>query len=70
MVHFQTKNRNLGNFWRALQWKMLVYPMDIWSILRPFGIFRGNLVYFVVIWYIFLRVGILYQEKSGNPGVN
>jgi hypothetical protein len=22
----------------------------------------------VVIWYIFLRVGKLYQEKSGNPG--
>jgi hypothetical protein len=24
-------------------------------------------VYFVVNWYIFPRVGILYQEKSGNP---
>jgi hypothetical protein len=23
--------------------------------------------YFVVIWYIFHRFGILYQEKSGNP---
>jgi hypothetical protein len=22
----------------------------------------------VVIWYIFSRFGILYQEKSGNPG--
>jgi hypothetical protein len=22
----------------------------------------------VVIWYIFPRFGILYQEKSGNPG--
>jgi hypothetical protein len=21
----------------------------------------------VVIWYIFFRFGILYQEKSGNP---
>jgi hypothetical protein len=30
---------------------------DIWSIF-------GNLV---VIWYIFLRFGILYQEKSGSP---
>jgi hypothetical protein len=37
------------------------------SILRPFGIFCGNLVYFEVIWYIFLRFGILYQEQSGNP---
>jgi hypothetical protein len=25
------------------------------------------LVYFTVIWYIFPRFGILYQEKSGNP---
>jgi hypothetical protein len=26
------------------------------------------LVYFMVIWYIFPRFGMLYQEKSGNPG--
>jgi hypothetical protein len=37
------------------------------NILWPFGIFCGNLVYFVVIWYIFTRFGILEQEKSGNP---
>jgi hypothetical protein len=24
MVYFQTKNANLGKFWRALQWKMYV----------------------------------------------
>jgi hypothetical protein len=36
---------------RAVQWKMLVYFMDIWSILLPFniflwtfGIFCGNFV--------------------------
>jgi hypothetical protein len=23
--------------------------------------------YFVAVWYIFPRFGILYQEKSGNP---
>jgi hypothetical protein len=34
MVYFQTKNRNLGKLWRALQWKMLV------------SIFYGHLVYF------------------------
>jgi hypothetical protein len=27
------------------------------------------LLYFVVVWYISPRLGILYQEKSGNPGV-
>jgi hypothetical protein len=42
--------------------------MTIWSILRPLEIFHVHLVYFVVIWYIFPCFGILYQEKSGNPG--
>jgi hypothetical protein len=28
--------------------------------LWPFGIFDG-------FWYIFSRVGILYENKSGNP---
>jgi hypothetical protein len=35
--------------------------MAIWYILWPFGIFYGYLVYFS-------RFGMLYQEKSGNPG--
>jgi hypothetical protein len=40
MIYFQTKNPNLGKFWRVLQWKMSVYVfyehlvslyfMDIW----------------------------------------
>jgi hypothetical protein len=46
-----------------------------WYILRTFALFYGHstyifyglLVYFKVIWYIFPRVGILHQEKSGNP---
>jgi hypothetical protein len=66
MVYFQTKNRNLGKFWRALQWKIFVYFIDIWSILQPLDIFYGHLVYFVVILYNFPCVGILYQEKSGS----
>jgi hypothetical protein len=64
MVCFQTKNANLGKFFRALQWKMLVNFMDNWSILRLFGtsygILSGNLVYFP-------NFGMLYQEKSGIP---
>jgi hypothetical protein len=67
MVYFQTKNRNLGKFLRVLQWKMMVYLIDIGSILRPFYTFYDHLVYFVGMWYIFPRFGILYQEKSGNP---
>jgi hypothetical protein len=53
MVCFQTKNPNLGKFWRVLQWKILVYFMTIWSILRPLKIFYGHLVHFLLIWYIF-----------------
>jgi hypothetical protein len=54
--------------------------MSNWSILLPFDIFDGTLVYFVVIWYIlwsfdifcghlvyYSRFGILSYEKSGNP---
>jgi hypothetical protein len=37
--------------------------MDFWSILHPFDIFYGRLVYFVVIWYILWTFGILYQEN-------
>jgi hypothetical protein len=25
---------------------------------------------FAVVWYVFPRFGILYQEKSGNPGAH
>jgi hypothetical protein len=45
----------LGNFWRALQWKVLAYFMDICSILQPFGIFCGNLVHFHPFWYVATR---------------
>jgi hypothetical protein len=42
-----------------------------------FGLFYGHLIYFMDIWYIlwyfgifFPSVGILYQEKYGNPALN
>jgi hypothetical protein len=63
---FQTKNPNLGKFWRALDWKMLIYFMPIWNILQTFGIFYNHLLHFVFTWYIFSGFGIMYQEKSGN----
>jgi hypothetical protein len=43
MVCFQTKNLNLGKFWRAWEWKILVYFMLIENILRSFGISFGHL---------------------------
>jgi hypothetical protein len=39
---------------------LVVYFVAIWSILLTFGIFCGHVVYFS-------RIGMLYQEKSGNP---
>jgi hypothetical protein len=33
MVCFQTKNPNLGKFWRATDWKLLIYFMAIGNIL-------------------------------------
>jgi hypothetical protein len=68
MVYFQTKNPNLGKFWRALECKMLVYFMTIWNILRtfgicnlwPFGIVCGRLVYFV-------RFGMFGPRKFWQP---
>jgi hypothetical protein len=59
MVSFQTKNPNLGNLWRTLDWKKLIffghlkYFTAIWYILWPFGTFYDHLVHFVFIWYIF-----------------
>jgi hypothetical protein len=46
---------------------MYRYFKDVRTLLRPFDGHYGHWVYFVVIWYIFPRVGILHQEKSGNP---
>jgi hypothetical protein len=54
MVCFQTKNPNLGKFWSALDWKLLIYFManwntyfaEIWEILWPFGRFCVHLVHF------------------------
>jgi hypothetical protein len=67
MVYFQIQNPNLGKFWSALDWKMLIYFMVIGDI-------YGHLGYFMTIWYIlcsfgtlFSGFGIMYQEKFGNP---
>jgi hypothetical protein len=63
MVCFQTKNANLDKFWRALQWKMLVYVFYghlvhftvLCYILLAFGKVRGKLVYFIPFWYFVPR---------------
>jgi hypothetical protein len=69
MVSFQTNTSNVGKFWCALDWKMLIYLMAICNISRTLGIFYDHMVHFFLIWYIFSGFGIVYQEKSGNPAV-
>jgi hypothetical protein len=54
-----------GRFWYIFG--HVAYFTANLCILWSFGIFCGRLVYFVVVWYIFPRFGLLYQEKSGNP---
>jgi hypothetical protein len=57
MVSFQTKNPNLGKFWRAWDWKLfrcyghLEYFIAIWEILWPFGTFFVHMVHFLQSWY-------------------
>jgi hypothetical protein len=53
MVCFQTKNPNLGNFWRALDWKMLIYFMAICNI-------NGHLGSFMAIWYNLCSFGTFF----------
>jgi hypothetical protein len=62
MAFFQTKNPNLGKFWRVLRCKILAFFMNIWSILPPFwyilcsfGNFYGYLVYFSQFWSVVTR---------------
>jgi hypothetical protein len=59
MVYFQTKNPNFGLILEGLAMQdvgildeHLVYFTDIGYSLWTFSIFCGNVVYFVVMWYI------------------
>jgi hypothetical protein len=60
MVYFQTKNPNLGKFFRYLDRKILIRFMSIWNIWLIFWIFYDHFVHFS-------GFGFMYQEKSGNP---
>jgi hypothetical protein len=74
MVCFQTKNPNLGKFWRALDWKMLVYFMAIWKCcVNLVYIFSLVLVYCVKknLATLFLRVpdhGGIFLQRQGEEG--
>jgi hypothetical protein len=65
---FSNQKPNLGKFWSALDWKMLIYVMAICDILRTLGILFDHLVHIVFFWCIFSGFSFMYQEKSGNLG--
>jgi hypothetical protein len=58
----KTQNSNLGKFWKALQWKMLVYLMAILFILLPFCSFYGHFVHFMAILSILRPNSIFYGQ--------
>jgi hypothetical protein len=74
IVYFRAKKFNSGKFWGVLQWRMLIYFMANWYILRPICIFYGQWVYFMATMYILWpigvfcgRFGMLCPDKSGSP---
>jgi hypothetical protein len=64
MLYFQTKNIHLSKFWRALEWKMLVYFMAVWNILRPLGIFY---ISFVTLWYFGTSFWYIVSREIWQP---
>jgi hypothetical protein len=58
MAYFQTKNPDLGKFWRVLQWKMLVFyiyaHLVYFTTIRYCYFATNRYIYVVcmVIWYI------------------
>jgi hypothetical protein len=44
MICFETKNPNLGKFWRAFERIKLVQSAAIWIILGAFGTFYESLL--------------------------
>jgi hypothetical protein len=58
----------LGKFWSVLQCNIILNFMAIWSILLPYGLCIA-ILYTLWQFGIFCgNFGMLYQEKSGNPG--
>jgi hypothetical protein len=57
---------------RDARWFVFKPKIQIWEIfvgvVMEDGHFYRHLVYYLIIWYIFPRFGILYQEKFDNPG--
>jgi hypothetical protein len=57
---FSNQNTQFGNFLHSIP----ISFMAIWSVLQPFRISYGPLIYFAVILVYFSSFGMSYREKS------
>jgi hypothetical protein len=48
----------------------ILWTFGLFTYIQPFGIFNGHLVHYVVLWYIFSRFGLLYQENLATLPYN
>jgi hypothetical protein len=69
MVHFHTKNPNLGKFWRALAWKMSEYFGAIWNIVHTLGTTIWTVVKYCGYLVLFSRFGMFEPRKIWQPRV-
>jgi hypothetical protein len=58
---FSNRNSQFGQILEVGKYGYM-YFMDIWNI-------YGHLGYFMTIGYFYSGFGIMYKEKSGNPGL-
>jgi hypothetical protein len=65
---FSNQKSKFGFILEGLRLEMLMYFMAIGNTLQTFVIFYDSLVHFVFFCYIFSGFGIMYEDKSGNPG--
>jgi hypothetical protein len=66
---FSNQISQLGSILEGLVMEDVGISNGYLVFLRLLDIFYEHLLYFLVIWYIYPRFGMLYQEKSGNPGL-
>jgi hypothetical protein len=64
MVYFHTKYPDVGKFWRAYDWKMLVYSMAIGNILWTFGIYYDPSVHKYCTHLVQLSILVFGTEKN------
>jgi hypothetical protein len=69
MSCFRTKFLNFGTFWKAFGWKSVMYFVAIWYSHCHLGTFYGHLVFGGFLVYFVPLACLLYQEKSGNLGL-